>query len=273
MAAFGGIPGSSAFAADGRLRRLTRTPLVAPGTILCLALGLGACAREASPLASPAGTGTAAAGGAASGAAPPVSADAAAGAATSAAAAQGTAAASPSTPPASTPPASSPNAEPTGRPAAPPLAAPAPSGGPTAPLPALPVVWAEARASDGASALQVEGITAVARDSTFEVAVGVRAPEARLQLLDARHAVVPSSGSTLVADETRFRLAPDEPLRPGAEYSLRLEGLRASGVASSDGRTFQPLALRVRVAGAAAPPPRSRGPKRPPDTGLAPAGP
>jgi hypothetical protein len=268
MAAFGGIQGSSAVHADGHLRRLTRTSLVAPGTILCLALGLGACAREASPLASPAGTGTAAAGGAASGAAPPVSADAAAGAATSAAAAQGAPAASPSTPPAS-----SPNAEPTGRPAAPPLAAPAPSGGPTAPLPALPVVWAEARASDGASALQAEGITAVARDSTFEVAVGVRAPEARLQLLDAKDAVVPSSGSTLVADETRFRLAPDEPLRPGAEYSLRLEGLRASGVASSDGRTFQPLALRVRVAGAAAPPPRSRGLKRPPDTGLAPAGP
>ena len=265
MAAFGGIQGSSAFHADGRL---TRTSLVAPGTILCLALGLGACAREASPLASPAGTGTAAAGGAASGAAPPVSADAAAGAAASAAAALGAPVASPSTPPAS-----SPNAEPTGRPAAPPLAAPAPSGGPNAPLPALPVVWAEARASDGASALQVEGVTAVARDSTFEVAVGVRAPEARLQLLDSRDAVVPSSGSTLVADETRFRLAPAEPLRPGAEYSLRLEGLRASGVASSDGRTFQPLALRVRVAGAAAAPPRSRGPKRAPDTGLAPAGP
>ena len=273
MAPFDGIQGPSAVHADGRLRRLTCTGLVAAGTMLWPALGLGACAREASPPAAPAGPATAAAG--ASRAAPPVSADATAVAATSAPAAQGaTPVVSPATPRPANPPAMSPIAGPTGRPAAPPpLAAPAPPGGPTAPLPALPVVWAEARASDGASALQVEGVTAVARDSTFEVAVGVRAPEARLQLLDSRDAVVPSSGSTLVADETRFRLAPDEPLRPGAEYSLRLEGLRASGVASSDGRTFQPLALRVRVAGAAAPPPRRRGPKRAPDTGLAPAGP
>ena len=272
MAAFDGIQGPSAVHPDGRLRRLTRAGLVASGTMLCLALGLGASAREASPPAAPAGPATAAAG--ASRAAPPVPADATAVVATSAPAAQGpTPALSPSSPQHATPPAASPIADPTGRPAAPPpLAARVPPGGPTAPLPALPVVWAEARSSDGANPLPVEGITAVSRDSTFEVAVGVRAPEARLQLLDARDAVVPSSGSTLVADETRFRLAPDEPLRPGAEYSLRLEGLRASGVASSDGRTFQPLALRVRVAGAA-PPPRRRGPKRAPDTGPAPAGP
>jgi hypothetical protein len=134
-------------------------------------------------------------------------------------------------------------------------------------------VWAEARAPDGASPLRVEGITPVSPESRFEVAVSIRAPEARLQLLDARDAVVPSSGSTVVSEETRFSLAPDEPLRPGAQYSLRLEGLRSSAVAAADGRTFRPLALRVRAGGAAAPTPARRKPRLAPDTGLSTAGP
>jgi hypothetical protein len=244
-----------------------------------LALFLAACAPPAQPSASPPGppahAGAAADSGAASRTTPPASAPATipvdpapgpagAGAPSILTPALGPPGAAQAAIPAATrapPPSSSaPGGEP-----------PPASGGASSALPALPVARAEARASEGSSALRVERITPIARDSIFEVAVSVRAPEARLQLLDARDAVVPSSGSTVVAEETRFSLAPDEPLRPGAEYSLRLEGLRASAVTTADGRTFQPLALRLRVVGATPPSPARRKPRGAPSAGLPPA--
>jgi hypothetical protein len=260
--------GRAGAAARGRCPSGART--FRPGTALFLAL-LAACAPDARPIASPSAPqarGAATDGETASRNGPPASAHPAApGSMVPAnpasrepsgrgAHASLSPAPDPTAAPETAPPAASPGDRATASPPAGDPSAPTAAGGerPAGPGPApLPLVRAEARGADGVSALRPGAVTPVSRDASFEVAISIRAPEARLQLLDARDAVVPSSGSTVVSEETRFLLAPDEALRPGAEYALRLEGIRSSTVAAADGRTFQPLSLRVRVVGAPAP--------------------
>jgi hypothetical protein len=128
--------------------------------------------------------------------------------------------------------------------------------------PPLPIRVAEARTPGGSVALSPAGTTEVPGGSAFEVSVGARVDEARLQLLDARDAAVPASGTTVIDAETRFTLAPDEPLRPG-EYVLRLEGLRSAPPRTADGTAFAPAAWRVSVAGTASAQPARRKAKRP----------
>ncbi len=86
--------------------------------------------------------------------------------------------------------------------------------------------------------------------ATFEVRLGFPARDARLVLLDARDAMVPSSADAEVGGSgSRFTLIPLEPLAPGSSYVLRLEGLGNRLVRSDDGRGFEPLAVPFRVAG------------------------
>ena len=99
--------------------------------------------------------------------------------------------------------------------------------------------------------------------STFEVRLPFAARGARLVLLDARDAMVPSSADAEVGTTSRFTLVPLEPLPPGSRHVLRLEGLENRLVISDDGRTFEPLVAPFRVAGEPPPaPPRKAKKKR-----------
>jgi hypothetical protein len=98
--------------------------------------------------------------------------------------------------------------------------------------------------------------------STFEVRLPFAARGARLVLLDARDAMVPSSADTEIGTTSRFTLVPLEPLPPGSRHVLRLEGLASRLVISDDGRSFEPLVAPFRVAGEPPPAPPRRAKKK-----------
>jgi hypothetical protein len=146
-----------------------------------------------------------------------------------------------------------PTAEPPAAPAAPP-----------APPPSLPTTAVEARLGTAATPLPTDGSPApdVDSGSTFEVRLPFAARGARLVLLDARDAMVPSSSDVQVGAASRFTLVPLEPLLPGSRHVLRLEGLESRLVRADDGRTFEPLAAPFRVAGEPPPAPPKKGKKK-----------
>jgi hypothetical protein len=141
---------------------------------------------------------------------------------------------------------------------APPPAAPVP---PTAP-PRLPVVAVEARRGAAATSIPVDGasIPTIDPGSTFEVRLPFAVRGARLVLLDARDAMLPSSAETEVGATSRFTLVPLEPLLPGSRHVLRLVGVETRLVKADDGRSFEPLAAPFRVSGEppAAPPKKAK---------------
>jgi hypothetical protein len=98
--------------------------------------------------------------------------------------------------------------------------------------------------------------------STFEVRLPFAARGARLVLLDARDAMVPSSADSEVGTTSRFTLVPLEPLPPGSRHVLRLEGLENRLVISDDGRAFEPLVAPFRVAGEPPPAPPKKAKKK-----------
>lgn len=98
--------------------------------------------------------------------------------------------------------------------------------------------------------------------STFEIRLPFAARGARLVLLDARDAMVPSSADAEVGATSRFTLVPLEPLLPGSRYVLRLEGLESRLVKSDDGRSFEPLAAPFQVAGEPPPAPPKKAKKK-----------
>jgi hypothetical protein len=101
--------------------------------------------------------------------------------------------------------------------------------------------------------------------ASFEVRLPTAVRGARVVLLDARDAVVPSNESAEVGGSTsRFTLVPVEPLTPGSRYVLRVEGLESRMVKSDDGRAFEPLVVPFRVSGEPPPaPPKKAKKKRP----------
>lgn len=113
----------------------------------------------------------------------------------------------------------------------------------------LPLAVAEANPEDGGLPLSLTAVSSVPPRSGFEVRIRVRLPEARLLLVDAQGAIVPSGGTTEIADETRFTLTPTDPLRPGTGFELRLEGLASRTPHGSDGRAYEPLSLPFRTTG------------------------
>ena len=98
--------------------------------------------------------------------------------------------------------------------------------------------------------------------STFEIRLPFAARGARLILLDARDAMVPSSADAEVGATSRFTLVPLEPLLPGSRYVLRFEGLESRLVKSDDGRSFEPLATPFQVAGEPPPAPPKKAKKK-----------
>ncbi|HEY6107052.1 MAG TPA: hypothetical protein VIV59_13790 [Anaeromyxobacteraceae bacterium] len=122
---------------------------------------------------------------------------------------------------------------------------------------AIPMVAAEALLADGsAQPLARDGVTTVEPSARFRVEVGARLPDARLALLDAQDAMVPSDGTVEATATTRFTLAPAAPLRPGSSYTLRLEGAEGRLLGVEDGGTYEPVSLSLRTPGAAPAPAR-----------------
>jgi len=134
------------------------------------------------------------------------------------------------------------------------LASTATSAVAAAPL-ALPPTSLLAIGPSGGSPLALAEVSSVDPEATFLVRIRARLPEARLVLLDSQDVIVASRGDTEVGAETVFRLAPTEPLRPGSTYRLLLEGLAARELRDADGKSYAPLALRLRAAGEPAPAP------------------
>jgi hypothetical protein len=125
----------------------------------------------------------------------------------------------------------------------------------------LPVESVEARLGTIAVPLSGPAAEPVDPASTFEVRLPLGTRNARLVLLDAQDALVPSSSeSDIGGGRSRYTLVPVEPLRTGSRYVLRIEGIGSRQVVSDDGRPHEPLAVTFLVAGA--PPPKLTPPKK-----------
>jgi hypothetical protein len=108
---------------------------------------------------------------------------------------------------------------------------------------ALAVIGAALTPLDGA------GETTVHAKATFRVELPPALADARLSLLDAGDAMVPSSGTREVGQATVLTLAPAVALPPGAHLRLRVDGAATRELHAADGRRFGPLEWLVVVAG------------------------
>jgi hypothetical protein len=113
--------------------------------------------------------------------------------------------------------------------------------------------------------LQRGGVTTIDPGAAFELTVPVHLADGRLALHDETDAMVASTGTTELGESTsRYRLVPDEPLRPGSRYALRLDGAVTREPHGSDGRAYAPVVLQLQTSGErpAAAPRKKRGSRR-----------
>lgn len=146
-------------------------------------------------------------------------------------------------------------------PAGPPPQAAEPAPDPPAPAPPAPPVElleAQALIPGAATALSTGEQVTVDPGATFRVVLKGRFPEARLSLLDAADAMLPSAGAREVAGATTVTLQPTAPLKPGAAYRLRLDGATSRELRAADGTLHAPVELHLLAAGAPPPAPKPR---------------
>ncbi len=94
------------------------------------------------------------------------------------------------------------------------------------------------------------GSTLVDIAASFRVEIAAPLADGRLALHDEQDAMVASTGTSEVgASWTRYQLVPDQPLRPGSSYALRIDGAAASEVHDIGGRTYAPVVLKLKTAG------------------------
>src|SRR5512140_2835403 len=105
--------------------------------------------------------------------------------------------------------------------------------------------------------LAAEGETVVEPDARFRVELREASHDARLLLLNAADAAVPSTASHEIGDLTHLTLSPTEPLVPGSRYTLRLDGAVGRELHAGD-RAYLPGLYPLRVAGEPPPPPPPR---------------
>lgn len=108
--------------------------------------------------------------------------------------------------------------------------------------------------------LPKDGSAVVDPAAAFRVDVAAQLTDGRLALHDEQDAMVSSSGTSEVGPgATRYRLVPDEPLRPGSVYLLRVDGTASREVHDPAGRAYAPIEIRLRTSGERpAAPPRKR---------------
>jgi hypothetical protein len=125
---------------------------------------------------------------------------------------------------------------------------------PAQPLP-VPLTSAEARVGQTSTALAPGATNGIEPDSTFEIRASAGLRDARLVLLDSQDLLVPATvESEISSAASRFTLVPQEPLRAGSSYLLRLEGVGGRLIRSASDGSYEPLILPLRVSGT--PPPR-----------------
>jgi len=110
-----------------------------------------------------------------------------------------------------------------------------------------------------------DGTTLVDPVSSFRLDVGAHLTDGRLALHDEQDAMIASSGTTEVGSSwTRYRLVPDEPLRPGSDYVLLLDGTVTREAHDPSGRAYAPVAVKLKTTGErpAAPVKKKRGKRR-----------
>jgi hypothetical protein len=124
-----------------------------------------------------------------------------------------------------------------------------------------PVPLSAAVAVVGGQELRIDrdGSTLVDSGASFTVEVAVPLTDGRLALHDEQDAMVASTGTSEVGTAwTRYRLVPEEPLRPGTPYALRLDGAVTREAHDPSGRAYGPLVLKVKTTGERPAPPTSR---------------
>jgi hypothetical protein len=126
-----------------------------------------------------------------------------------------------------------------------------------------PLTVAVAVAGGQELALARDGSSVVDPGAAFRVEIATHLTDARLALHDETDAMVASTGTTEVgASWTRFRLVPDEPLRPGSAYVLRVDGAHSRDLHDPAGRAYAPIALKLKTSGERpAAPPRKKPPR------------
>lgn len=120
-----------------------------------------------------------------------------------------------------------------------------------APPPVLELKGTAALAVVGAAITPLDGggETTVSPKATFRVELPPSLADARLSLLDAGDAMLPSSGTREVGQATVLTLTPASPLPPGVRLRLRVDGAATRELHAADGRRFAPLEWQVLVAG------------------------
>jgi hypothetical protein len=103
------------------------------------------------------------------------------------------------------------------------------------------------------STLSLAVETTIEPGSSFRVELPVALADARLSLLDAGDAMVPSAGSREIGQATLLTLKPAVALPPGAHLRLRIDGAATRELHGADGRRFAPLEWSVLVTGDAEP--------------------
>ena len=141
-----------------------------------------------------------------------------------------------------------------------------PASAPPASTAAAPLPLRSATALGPAARVPLQpGTEAMVVDpaSRFEIELGAALPDARLVLLDAQDAVVPSTGSREVGSATKLALAPTAPLTPAARYLLRVDGAATREVHDAQGRSYAPLVVPLLAAGTPpAPEQKAKGKRR-----------
>lgn len=120
-------------------------------------------------------------------------------------------------------------------------------------LPPAPLISAlSTSAAPGAAdvPLRRDGESKVDPAARFRVVAGAPLSDARLVLFDAQEALVPAEEQAEIgSDSTRYTLAPARPLRPGARYTLRLEGAAGRELHDLAGHRFRPLSFALATTG------------------------
>jgi len=113
---------------------------------------------------------------------------------------------------------------------------------------ALPVSLASALGATGEVALVPQVPSVIDPAAAFRVEIGARLEDARLILLDEQEALVPTQGTVELGPVTRFTLRPDQPLRPGSSYTLRLDGAAIREIHGESG-TYAPVSFQLKTTG------------------------
>jgi hypothetical protein len=123
----------------------------------------------------------------------------------------------------------------------------------------LPVSLASALGATGEVALVPQVPSVIDPAAAFRVEIGARLEDARLILLDEQEALVATQGSVELGPVTRFTLRPDQPLRPGTSYTLRVDGASIREIHGESG-PYAPVSFQLKTTGER-PPPASSGQK------------